>query len=588
MMRPQHHPTRPGSTRRRHFIGRHGTRRLRAFAALSLVALAACLQLSEWLTPARVASAQTNAPSARQTQTPSISQTQTSPVSAVALTPEERRGKQIYLRGTSASGREVTAYLGEPPLEVPASTLTCAGCHGADGQGKPEGGVTPSNITWAALTKPYGITHASGRKHPPYTERALELAVTRGLDPASNRLLNVMPRYQMAREDMADLIAYLKRLGTDRDPGLSEASIRIGMLVPARGALAEMGQAIKSVVAAYFEEVNSQGGVYNRKIELKLAETGDTPAATTANVERLIRDEGVFALSSAMIAGADKEVAALAQEQEVPLVGPFTLYPPVGASVNRQVFYLLSGIDDQARALVQFAAQKFNEDKSTAARSGIVYQESELNAGIAAAIEAEMKKAGWSAPVVLKYARGRFDAPVVVRELSAKNVNTVFLLGSGEEQRAFLSATSAVPNWTPALYMPGALTGRDFLDAAVSFKGKIYLSFPSVPSDIKPAGLEQLRALAVKYKLPQGHVAAQVSAYVSAQLLVEGLKRAGRDLSREKLITALENLYEYDTGLMPPLTYGPNRRVGAAGAYVVTIDAGKKQYAPASGWIGIK
>jgi ABC-type branched-subunit amino acid transport system substrate-binding protein len=572
---------------------RQDTRRLRSLAAVSFVALAACVQLSEWLAPARVASAQANAPAAvtlaQTPNTPAV-QTQTPNASAAtALTPEERRGKQIYLRGTSASGREITAYLGEPPLEVPASTLTCAGCHGADGQGKPEGGVTPSNITWAALTKPYGVAHASGRKHPPYTERALELAVTRGLDPAGNRLLNVMPRYQMTREDMADLIAYLKRLGMDRDPGLSEASIRIGMLVPARCALAEMGQAIKSVVAAYFEEVNSQGGVYNRKLELKLAETGDTPAATTANVERLIKDEGVFALSSAMIAGADREVAALAQNSEVPLVGPFTLYPPTGASVNRQVFYLLSGIDDQARALVTFAAQKFADDKATAtARAAVVYQEGELNAGVAAAVEEEMKKAGWSAPVVLKYARGRFDAPVVVGELSAKQVNTVFLVGGAEEQRAFLAASAAAPNWTPALYLPGALTGRDFLDAAVSFKGKIFLSFPSVPSDIKPAGLENLRALAAKYKLPQGHLAAQVSAYVSAQLLVEGLKRAGRDLSREKLIGALEGLYEYDTGLTPPLTYGPNRRVGAAGAYVVAIDAAKKQYVPASGWIGIK
>jgi hypothetical protein len=143
-------------------------------------------------------------------------------------------------------------------------------------------------------------------------------------------------------------------------------------------------------------------------------------------------------------------------------------------------------------------------------------------------------------------------------------------------------------NWTPALYLPGALTGRDILDAPQAFKGKIFLSFPSVPSDIKPAALENLRALAAKYKLPQGHVAAQISAYVSAQLLVEGLKRAGRDLSREKLIAALEGLYEYDTGLTPPLTYGPNRRVGAAGAYIINVETEKKQFAPVSGWIAIK
>ncbi|MDQ1558323.1 MAG: hypothetical protein QOD32_1383 [Pyrinomonadaceae bacterium] len=558
-------------------------RQLRALVALSFIALAWSLCLLLPRGGASLVSAQSNAPAT------SASPGQVASAAVVALTPEEKRGKQIYLRGTSASGREITAYLGEASLEVPASSLTCAGCHGADGQGKPEGGVTPSNLVWDTLTKPYGVTHASGRKHPPYTERAVELALTRGLDPAGNRLLNVMPRYQMAREDMTDLIAYLKRLGTDRDPGVSEAGIRVGMLVPARaGALGEMGQAIKSVVSAYFEEVNSQGGIYNRKIELKFAETGDTPAATVANAERLINNEQVFALSGSMIAGADKEVAALAQTAEVPLVGPFTLYPPVTASINRQVFYLLSGIDDQARALVVFAAQKFADDKATAtARAAIIYQESELNAGVAASIEEQIKRAGWSAPASVKYARGKFDATAVVRELSAKNVNTVFLIGSGEDPRAFLAAAAAA-NWTPALYLPGALTAKDILDAPPTFKGKIFLSFPSVPSDVRPAGLEGLRALAAKYKLPQGHTAAQISAYVSAQLLVEGLKRAGRDLSREKLIGALEGLYEYDTGLTPPLTYGPNRRVGAAGAYIVTVETDKKQFAPASGWIGIK
>lgn len=560
---------------------RNFNRQLRALAASLFVALAAIVYL--WLpAPAsRVSTAQTNADtSPKQAATPPAAA-----AVASALTPQEKRGKQIYLRGTSASGREIMAYLGEASLEVPANTMTCAGCHAFDGQGKPEGGISPSNITWEALTKSYGVTHASGRKHPPYTERAIELALTRGLDPAGNRLLNVMPRYAMSREDMTDLVAYLKRLGTDRDPGLTDNAIRVGLLVSAKGALADMGQAIKAVVTAYFEEVNAQGGIYNRKIELKFTETGDTPAATSANVARLINEEQVFALSSAMIAGADKEVATLAHDTEVPLIAPFTLYPPLSAPVNRQVFYLLSGIDDQARALVLFAAQKFPDKSAT--RAAIVYPESDVNAVVASAIEEESKRAGWSAPGRVKYARGSFEAAKVVKELSAQNVNAVFLLGGSDDARA-LWAAAEKSNWSPALYLPGSMTGKDILDAPLAFKEKIFLSFPSVPADIKPSGLGNFRALAAKYKLPQGHIAAQISAYVSAQLLAEGLKRAGRDLSREKLIGALEGLYEYETGLTPPLTYGANRRVGAAGAHIVSVDMEKKQFVPVSAWIGIK
>ena len=75
------------------------------------------------------------------------------------LTPSERRGKEIYLRGTSSSGREITGRIGE--IDVPASTVSCAGCHGLRGEGKTEGGVSAGNLTWPHLVKPYGHTAAS-------------------------------------------------------------------------------------------------------------------------------------------------------------------------------------------------------------------------------------------------------------------------------------------------------------------------------------------------------------------------------------------------------------------------------------------
>src|SRR5215510_4924522 len=125
------------------------------------------------------------------------------------LTSQQGRGKQIYVQGTSRSGREILAYVGDSALEMPGASMPCSNCHGLDGRGKPEGSISPSDITSESLTKPYGVTHADGRRHPPYTERAFEVAITRGLDPAGNRLLNVMPRYSLSRADLADLIAYL-------------------------------------------------------------------------------------------------------------------------------------------------------------------------------------------------------------------------------------------------------------------------------------------------------------------------------------------------------------------------------------------
>jgi ABC-type branched-subunit amino acid transport system substrate-binding protein len=99
--------------------------------------------------------------------------------------------------------------------------------------------------------------------------------------------------------------------------------------------------------------------------------------------------------------------------------------------------------------------------------------------------------------------------------------------------------------------------------------------------------LKEFRLLGEKYKLTPKHLAAQVSAYSSAKILIEALKRTGKDLSREGLIQALEGFYNYQTGLTPPITYGPNRRIGAMGAYIVTVDLKKKEFVPVSGWVGI-
>ena len=500
-----------------------------------------------------------------------------------SLSPSEKRGKQIYVQGTSPSGKEILAYLGESSMEVPGSTMACANCHALDGQGKPEGGIAPSNITQEALTKPYGITHSDGRKHPAYTDRGLELAITRGVDPAGNKLLNVMPRFVMTKEDLADLVAYLKRVGKDRDPGITDNKIVIGTAVPANGPLAEMGQAIKAMTTAFFDEINSQGGIYNRRIEVKFAETGDTPAATRTNFERLIKEGQVFALTGAFVAGAESEVIPLTAQQEVPLIGPLTLYPQTELPLNRQVFYLLSGVDEQARAMVSFAAKRA---ELKGQRIAVVFPGSEINSRVVAAIRDRSKKDGFSEPQTFDYVAGTFNAPQTVSQVEQSSSDIVFFLGPNADTMAFMNE-AAKSGWFPTIFLPSANAGKEVFDAPAGFDGRLFFSFPTSPADQTAEGIKEFRLLAEKYKLPGHHLAVQVSTYSAAKILVEAMKRVGKDLSRERLIQALDGLYEYQTGLTPAITYGPNRRIGALGAYVVTVDLKDKKFSPVGGWINL-
>jgi ABC-type branched-subunit amino acid transport system substrate-binding protein len=506
---------------------------------------------------------------------------QSSPTSSSnALTLQEQRGKTIYQRGVSSSGREIIALMGE--IEVPASTLTCAGCHGAQGEGKTEGGVTAGQLTWAHLTKPYGHIHPGGRKHGPFNELSFTRAVMSGSDPAGNPLLVPMPRYRMTQEEMADLIAYVKHLSADSDPGVTEQKIIVGSVVPNRGPLAETGAAMHDVLTAYFNEINDRGGIYNRKIELRVVDSRTDAGATAAAVEEFAAREQVFAFVGGLSAGADKELAALAAGREIPFVGPGTLLPVASIPVNRQVFYLQPGVVEQARALVNFAASRQGLTKM---RAAVVAYESELTLAASAACEEKAKKIGWANIDRYSYRAGGFDASQLVRKLGSAGTGVVFFFGHSGDEAAFIKEATAA-KWTPHVFFLGALVGRDLLStSSQEFANKIFLAFPTVPEDITPGGMSELRALHEKYKIAPRHVASQLAAFAAAKVFTEALKRAGQGVTREKLIAALENFYEFETGVAPRLTFGPNQRVGATGAYIIGIDAGKKQVITIGGWV---
>ena len=173
-------------------------------------------------------------------------------------------------------------------------------------------------------------------------------------------------------------------------------------------------------------------------------------------------------------------------------------------------------------------------------------------------------------------------------DFNRKGIDTVFFLGSGPEANAVLKEAEAV-GWTPAFYTLGSLVGRNVADTvSVRMKDKVFFAFPTVPADVSAAGAAEYSGLLQRNKLNSTHAAAQASAIAAARILVHALERCGKDLSRERLITTLEGLYEYDTGLMPRITFGPNRRIGVLGAYVVTIDPEKKLFPASAEWVAVE
>ena len=197
------------------------------------------------------------------------------PASAAA-----ERGRQIYEQGIGADGRRVSAAAGSDGAPLPDSFTACRNCHGPDGRGRSEGGLTVPPIAWDELDKPYGATRPDGRQRTAYDEAAFHAALTRGLDPSGLPLGSAMPRYSVTPQESADLAAYLRQIGRRAVPGVSDDTLLLGWRAPAGLPTTVAAQ----VLEAWAAEVNAAGGVFRRQVKLIALTDGSPPvfAALTA------------------------------------------------------------------------------------------------------------------------------------------------------------------------------------------------------------------------------------------------------------------------------------------------------------------
>lgn len=503
------------------------------------------------------------------------------PARALELTPREQAGKRIFLSGESPSGGPILVKLGRDGSTLPASAAPCGSCHGPDGRGRPEGGVRPSPVVWSELAKPYGHAHEGGRKHPPFTEATLARAVRGGVDPAGNPLDVSMPRYAMTDEDLGSLTAYLRRLEEDLDPGIGADTLRIGAILPTSGALADVGLPMRAVLGGWFEALNRRGGVHGRKVELVVAGYDSDRADGLAAARELLREGGVFALVSGLYPGAELEVASLVDAARVPQVGPFSLFALSDGVTDSWIFHPTGGLREQARGLAVFAAR---EPGMGARRFAVVHAPEAPYGDAARAAAEELRARGIPPPVVLPLPGARQGLADRIRK---GDLDAVLILAAdaGLEE---LTGALATSGRAPPVLASGTLAGRAATQLAMRHPGKVFLAFPSSPSDESPAAARELARLREAAGGAGRSRSSQASAVVDATVLVEGLKRTGRALSREKLVESLEALHSFETGLSPPVTFGPDRRLGARGAYVVRVDPASRRFEPVGGWIPLE
>ena len=486
-------------------------------------------------------------------------------LSASPLTESEARGKKIYSTGESASGKPITARVGLEATELPATQLPCVSCHGEDGQGRPEGGIVPTNITFEYLTLSYGHQHDNGRKHPAFTDDTFITAISKGIDPAANQLDYAMPRYTLSDSDSSDLIAYLKRLSSEADAGLTDTTIRLATLLPTQGRLADIGLAMKAMLLAYFNEINAQGGIYNRKIQLDIVEYTDDAQTTLKNVRSLLETASIFAMIAPFSSNIEQDMLSLTEQLAIPQISPYTLFPEDKADRSQSTFYLLPGLNNESRAMVDYAVNELHLKNSLVM---VCSPENREIQKLAEVIEKQSQTHKLGKVSRFFYAPDTFQTQSVSGQLTKLLPDVIFFFGNSDELGVLLASIKTL-KIKPYIFISSSLTSPKVANKYET--NKIFLSSPS--SAHNPDSAEDFFRLIKQNNLSTQHLTAQAVTYSAVKLLVEGLQKTGRELSRKKLVQSIEQLYQFNTGLLPPLSYATNRHIGSVDVAIVPVVA---------------
>ena len=471
------------------------------------------------------------------------------PALALDLTPNEQAGKRLYRHGISSSDAQLSARVGASDMSVPASVLPCASCHGSDGRGRAEGGVRPPSLDWQRLALGQGERQSNGRSYPAYSDATLARAIQHGVDPAGQRLDPAMPRFELTLADQRNLTAYLKRLGEERDPGVEEGVLRLGTLLPANGPLAGAGHVVRAVLEDGVDQINQQGGIHGRRLELVVADPGTDPASAGQALQRLLDQDQVFTLITPLAPMLDQQLPTLLEQRRVPLIGST---PRSGGS--SQIFDPLPGIASQLLSLAAHAKGALG-----LAPDGlrVVYAGNE-QAALAEQVRERLHQQGWAPPAVQAFDGQAVEGPGIV------------FIGRAQAFAALAQALQAEGR-EPYLFAASSQVAAAAANLPAQWSQRVFLAYPFVPDDWTEQGMATLAGLQQRQGLDARQASLQVNTLCALKLLSEALKQMGRDASREQLVAALEALHDVDTGLTPSLGFGPGKRQGMAGAHVVAV-----------------
>jgi branched-chain amino acid transport system substrate-binding protein len=357
------------------------------------------------------------------------------------------------------------------------------------------------------------------------------------------------------------------------EPGITQTTIKVGSNMILTGPAAFWGQGSDKGARAYFNFVNDQGGIYGRKIEFINSDNEYKPVMAVAATKRLIEKDEVFVLmgyqSAACILAAEKVFG----EVGVPLIAPITTGRALAEPPRKYLFVVFTQYRDQAKALIDFMAK---DSKWKNSKIAAIYQDDEFGKDGLEGLDEQVKKySGMEVVARESFARGSKDFSSQVVKSKRSEANTLFISCAVTEAAMIIKEAEKLA-WKPQfIVLSGAADDKLVELAGTATEGLLAATNVIIPTEKENPVVKKVTEIIHKYYPEQTINVPALDGLASAMITVEALKRAGVNPSRSKVIEVLENMKGFETGVLPPVSFGPNQRQGCLDAFIYQVKNGK-------------
>lgn len=351
--------------------------------------------------------------------------------------------------------------------------------------------------------------------------------------------------------------------------GVTNTQVTFGMPTDLSGVAATYGVSSSNAVKMRFDEINEAGGVHGRKLRVIVEDQGyQVPKAVQA-CNKLINRDKVFAfvgaLGTPMNNACFKDQFAAGVPNLFPLSAARSMYEPY----ERLKFYGAASYVDQIRAGIDYFYKKGKR------KICVMYQDTDFGKEILEGAEAQAKKLGIKITEVTAHKPTDQDFTAPITKLKAAGCDLI-AMGTIVRDAIVPYVTARKGGWNDVTFLGSAASYDLVVAAAPGMEGFFAMGLTAMPyaDSEAPAVREFVATYKNKYKIDPNIGA--VYGYVAADLTIQGLINAGKNLTLDSFVAGLEGIKNYhDIFSGPAVTFGPNIRQGANSSFLAEAKGGK-------------